>query len=262
MPYTPETSSAFAQASADSSSILDQISEIQDEAKKNKVQLTPEVKQYIREHLDAVRQKLANREEITEDDMKFMQDVRLWISLQEEMRRKYRSIEEMKQSSEVSEAVKEASARGISPKQWFDLLHIATVVTERIEIFNKVFGYPEGQKIAWIDKTFEFPGNGRIKTVGQLKLSDYEDLTRLPDNLTVNTNLNLSDCISLTSLPSNLTVGGFLSLKNCTSLTHLPDGLSVRGDLDLTKNLKEQVIQDAKRLKKEGKIKGQIKFRN
>jgi len=106
MQTNPETSSAFAQASADSSSLLDQLSEIQDEAKRNKVQLTPEVTQYIREHLEAVQQKLANREEVTEDDMKFMQDVRLWVDLPKHLREKYSSIQEMNQSNEVTEVKK------------------------------------------------------------------------------------------------------------------------------------------------------------
>jgi len=81
MPHTPETSSTFAEASADSSSILDQLSEIQDEAKKNKVELTPEVQAYIRGHLEAVQQKLANGQQIYESDMEFIKEVRVWIKL-------------------------------------------------------------------------------------------------------------------------------------------------------------------------------------
>jgi len=230
-----------------SSSLQDRIAEIQNEAKKNKVQLTPEVHEYIREHLEAVQQKLAKNEQVYEEDLAFIKDVRLWVSLPEQLRKIYKNIEKMKQSANIKDIVQKASDRGISIKQLFDLRHIASAKKRWQE---------------WIDETFTFPGGFRIETVGQLNLSVCASLTTLPDNLTVNTNLNLSDCISLTSLPSNLTVGGFLSLKNCTSLTDLPDDLNVRGDLDLTKNLKEQVIQDAKRLKKEGKIKGQIKFRN
>jgi len=116
MPHTPETSSTFAEASADMSasantpsdrqSILDQISEIQDEAKKNKVKLTPEVQAYIREHLEVVQQKLVNKEEVTEDDLKFMQEARLWVDLPKHLREKYSSIQEMNQSNEVAEVKK------------------------------------------------------------------------------------------------------------------------------------------------------------
>jgi len=263
MSLNTETPSASASAPADSQSLEDQLLDIQNEAKKNKVQLTPEIESYIREHLEAVQQKLANREEVTEDDMKFMQEVKLWVSLPEEWRVGYKSIEDMKKSREVNEMIQEASSREISPKQWFDLLQIAAVVSDLKKPFNEIFGYstPEDEEKAWIDKTFEFPGSSQILTVGQLNLRESARLKSLPDNLSVKTNLNLSDCTSLTSLPSNLTVGGFLSLKNCVSLISLPDDLKVNRDLDLSKNLKKQVIDDAKRLKKEDKIKGEIRYR-
>ena len=76
MPHKPETSSASANTPIDSQSLQDQLSEIQSEAKKNKVQLTPEVTQYIREHLEAVQQKLANGEQIYESDLEFIKEAR------------------------------------------------------------------------------------------------------------------------------------------------------------------------------------------
>jgi len=79
MPHIPETSSSSASAPANAQSILDQLADIKAEAEKNKVQLTPEVKQYIREHLEAVQQKLANREDVTEDDLEFIKTVRSWV---------------------------------------------------------------------------------------------------------------------------------------------------------------------------------------
>jgi len=233
MPHTPETSS----------SILDQISEIQDEAKKNKVKLTPEVTQYIREHLEAVQQKLANGVSVTDDDMKFMQDVRLWVSLPEEWRKKCKSIEDMKQNTELRGAGKEASARGISIRQWLDLLHIAEVSqTDK----------------KWIDKNFRFPGNGKIENISHLFIRN-RSFTSLPDNLHVRGILDLRGCTSLTSLPDNLRAE-VMYFADCTSLTSLPEDLEVGKDLYLSKNLQEQVKRDAERLKKEGKIKGEIKY--
>jgi len=297
MPNTPETPSA--------DTILDQLSEIQDEAKKNKVQLTPEVQAYIREHFEAVQRKLANREEVTEDDMRFMQDVRLWVSLPEEWREKYKGIEEMMQSEEVQDAKK----RQITLKQWLDLLHVAKAA---------------GKHKEWIDETFKFPGGGDIETFYYLFLSDCTSLTNLPTGLKVNGPLDLSRCTSLTFLPPKLEVNGGLMLEGCTSLASLPIGLRVSGglhaykcsslkslpddlqvkmglmleectslislpnnlkvkgdlvlfgctsltslpaelevekNLDLSKNLNEQVKKDALRLKKEGKIKGEIKYK-
>ena len=81
MPHTPETSSASASAPADRPSLQDQLLDIQNEAKKNKVQLTPEIQAYIRENLEAVQNKLANREDVTEDDLRFIKKVRSWVKL-------------------------------------------------------------------------------------------------------------------------------------------------------------------------------------
>jgi len=283
-------------------SLLDQLSEIQDEAEKNKVELTPEIREYIRTHLEAVQQKLANREEVTEDDLKFIQDVRLWVSLPDNVRKLFTNIEKMNK-----EIANEVYKRGISPKQWFDLLHVA-------ESAN--------QDKLWIDENFIFPGGGIIETEFNLELEDCKSLTSLPTNLTVNGNLNLKGatalrslpdnlkvngslrlnncvhlvslpnslkvggaiildychsltlpdnlhvdgflglnyCTSLTSLPNNLIVDESLWLAHCTSLTSLPSDLKVGKHLFLTNDLHEQVKKDAERLKKEGRIKGDVDY--
>jgi len=285
-----------------SSSILDQLSEIQDEAKKNKVQLTPEVQAYIREHLENVQQILAKGEHVTEHDLRFMQEVRMWVRIPDNIRKLYTNIEEM--DEEISN---EVYKRGISPKQWFDILHVAEAAN---------------QDRQWIDEKFIFPGGGIIKTEWNLELEDCKTLTSLPANLIVNGNLNLKGatalrslpdnlkvkgslhlrhcihlvtlpnslkvegsitldychsltlpdnlhvggflglnyCTSLTSLPNNLIVDESLWLAHCTSLTSLPSDLKVGSNLHLTNDLSEQVKKDAKRLKKEGKIKEGVDY--
>ena len=62
-----------------SPSLQDQLLDIQDEAKKTKVQLTPEIESYIREHLEAVQQKLANNEPVYDEDLEFIKEARLMI---------------------------------------------------------------------------------------------------------------------------------------------------------------------------------------
>ena len=57
------------------------------------------------------------------------------------------------------------------------------------------------------------------------------EITQLPDNLTVNGNLDLSGT-DITVLPNNLTVGGYLELWN-TCIKYLPDSLTVGDSLDL-----------------------------
>lgn len=51
-------------------------------------------------------------------------------------------------------------------------------------------------------------------------------LTHLPDDLKVDYKLDLTGCENLTHLPENLTVGTLI-LRGCTSLTALPEGLNV-----------------------------------
>jgi len=85
----------------------------------------------------------------------------------------------------------------------------------------------------------------------------------LPNGLMVKGNLGLA-IDKLTELPEGLKVGGSLILYSCTGptrLTRLPQKLRVEGNLILDENLHEQVKKDAERLKKEGKIKGEIKYR-
>ena len=259
MPKSPDTS----QNSLNSQSLLDQISEIQSEAEKNKVQMTPEVQKYIRDHLEAVQQKLANREEVTVVDMQFMQDVRLWVSLPEGLRVKYRSIDEMYKAEEI----RESSERRISLNQWLDLLHLA----EAAEKDKK-----------WIDETFRFPGGGRIET-DIINLNTCTSLKSLPAGLKVRGSINLKNCTSLSTLPAGLEASRIMDLGGCTSLSTLPAGLKVKGvlvlegctslislpvdlevgyNLYLPRNLHLQVIKDAERLKREGKIKGEIIYHN
>jgi len=71
MPHTPEPPQ----------SLEDQILDIQNEAKKNKVQLTPEIQKYIREHFEAIQRKLANGEPVYKEDLEFIKEARVWIKL-------------------------------------------------------------------------------------------------------------------------------------------------------------------------------------
>ncbi len=91
-----------------------------------------------------------------------------------------------------------------------------------------------------------------------LAISDCAELRGLPENLQINGSLYLNDCIKLKKLPSNLKVNENLILRGCTGLNGLPKNLEVGGVLHLSEDLNEQVKKDAERLKKEGKIKGEI----
>ena len=68
------------------------------------------------------------------------------------------------------------------------------------------------------------------KNEGYLDLSGT-NITKLPDNLTVNESLNL-ERTNIAELPNNLTVGRYLLLKE-SKITELPDNLTVGYSLDL-----------------------------
>ena len=175
-----------------SSSILDQISEIQEDAKKNKVQLTPEVREYIREHLKAVQQKLDKGEPVYDEDLEFIKNARLWVSMPDNLRHKFPSIDVLKKSGELEEAAK----RRISHEQWFDLLHIAEV---------------SQQDKKWIDKVFKFLDDGRIETK-ELMLGSKFNLQRLPQKLRVKGDVSIV-ATSIKTLPNNLIIEGDLNIS-------------------------------------------------
>jgi len=224
----------------------EQFRELEDEPEKKKVKLSPEVQAYAGEHLEAVQEKLIAGEPVYQSDLDFMDEVRLWVVMPEEWREKYPTIEAMKSVDDVQEVHKEAKKRHISMRQWIALLHVAE--------------YMMGPDEAWIDKTFMFPGGGKIKREGDLHLSFCVGLTALPEGLEVRGGLYLTDCTGLTALPEGLEVGGSLDLKGCRGLTSLPEDLSVGRDLHLDKKSKWKIKRMAKKLKKEGKIKGEIKY--
>jgi hypothetical protein len=207
MPQTPETPS-----------LQDQLAEIKREAEQNKVELTSEVQEYIRTHLLAVQQKLSAQEPVTEDDLRFMQDVRLWVGMAEEDRNRLVSIEDMNHEISTNEYFKEIFKRKISLTQWIALVFVA---------------YAIGENWEWIDKTFIFSGGGKIKTYGDLDLEGCTSPISIPEGLEVDGDLVLKDCTDLTPLPSGLKVSGSLLLTRCTSLTSFPKDIEIGKDLDL-----------------------------
>lgn len=68
---------------------------------------------------------------------------------------------------------------------------------------------------------------------GFIDLQHNDELTSLPEGLSVSSRLELGFCRSLTHLPAGLTVGGYLGLSQCIALTALPDDISVGGSLYL-----------------------------
>lgn len=85
------------------------------------------------------------------------------------------------------------------------------------------------------------------------------DVFNLPNDLTINGNLDLSYLSGIEKLPSNLTVKGHLNLTGQWRLDKLPKGLKIDGNLNLTDTyitkipddlqVKNIIINDKKQLK-------------
>ena len=233
-------------------------------AEKAKVKLTPEIEQEIREHLAEAQARAERGEPMTQEMAEFMENVRLWVEMPEGWREKLRTVKDMKNDDEWREIKK----CHISVRQWLDLLRMAEAKEEKDEK-------------GWIHENFQFPGEGKIRLVTNLDfrhlsnlkglpeglevveflfLDNSTGLISLPEGLSVGMEMSLNGCTGLTGLPEGLKVGGSLFLNGCTGLTHLPEGLSVGNNLFLAENLSKQVKKDAEKLKKEGKIRGNIEY--
>jgi hypothetical protein len=176
-----------------------------------KVELSPEVEEYARAHVRAVQDKLQTGQPVFEADLAFIDNVKLWVMMPENLREEFKSVEQMYAEKP------EADERHISLKQWLDLLHVA-----------KTTGNPR----YWINGQFKFNGGGRIDAES-IFITCYSHLKVLPENLNVEKNLDLTDCTSLVSLPKNLKIGGGLGLRGCISLVSLPENLNPDPYLDL-----------------------------
>jgi hypothetical protein len=97
--------------------------------------------------------------------------------------------------------------------------------------------------------TIRLPDNFIVK--GKLSLAASQ-IKELPDNLSVGNNLYLFST-DIKELPDNLSVGNNLYLFS-TDIKELPDNLSVGGDLIVNEGLEKQ----AEKLKKQGRIKGEV----
>jgi len=241
-----------------SQAALEQLADLTQILEKEKVQLTPEVEEYVREHVRAVQDKLQAGQDVYEKDLEFIAKVRTWVTMPKELREKYPRVEEMVKSEEVIYLKPEAYKRNISIKQWEILLHTAKMRTMMWTVGKVTEKDKKVMEKEWIDRNVIFPGNGKIKFKTDFALPGCTELTELPDELSVGGALLLRGCTGLTGLPKGLSVEGNLDLAGCTGLTKLPEGLSVSENSYLSVNLNEQVKKDAERLKKEGKIHGEI----
>lgn len=103
-----------------------------------------------------------------------------------------------------------------------------------------------------------------------------KQVEKLPDNLTVNGNIDITNT-PMSNLPRGLHVTGFLLIAS-TSIKELPPDLVVDGDFDMPNNIVESIppsiqvggnieigdealLEDARKLKANGNLKGNITIR-
>ena len=87
----------------------------------------------------------------------------------------------------------EAEKRGIGYDQWMALLHVA-----------EAFNHKKAQE--WIDKTFTFPGNGKIRIEGNWDLKDHASLGFLPNGLEIDRRLDVGKKNRVIALPEDIKV--------------------------------------------------------
>ncbi len=155
-------------------------------------------------------------------------------------------------------AEQEAAERNIDAQQWIDLTHVAEAIGENKE---------------WIDKNFDFPGDGTIVAKSKTLNFSGSSLVALPRNLKVHY-LNCSDT-SLASLPKglgahildvsntliaelpeDLKISKDLTIKGCKSLSSISTDLDVGDALVLSRDLNPTVIKQAEEWEEKGRLSG------
>jgi len=126
----------------------EQLADLTKTLKKEKLQLTPEIEEYTRNHIRAVQDKLQAGQDVHERDLEFIENVKLWIFMPEGLREKYSNIDEIRKDGDIMSGRSEAKKRHISLKKWFLLLYMAKTAGEGRE---------------WIDAHFTFSDKGEIK---------------------------------------------------------------------------------------------------
>ena len=96
------------------------------------------------------------------------------------------------------------------PREWVRLI-------KKTKLIKELENHPDGEQ---------------YRNEGDLNLN-FSKITKLPNNLYVDGNLDLFDCKQLTELPIKLYVDGDLDLGNL-NITKLPYKLHVEGSLNLT----------------------------
>jgi hypothetical protein len=126
--------------------------------------LTEEVEVYLCDSIQKLQNKIITGGRVTAEDWAFNDEVNRWKRMPKKWREKLKSVESMKKETD------EASKRHLSLKQWLGLLDLADHVGEK-------------DRIRWVDKTFRFPGKGRITAHRGLHFGIGKIAIPLPEGL-------------------------------------------------------------------------------
>ena len=134
-------------------------------AKNEEPEMTTEVADYFSDSIHKLQEKMIAGT-ATPADWDYNKEVETWKAMPKHWKKRLTSIEAMKKEAE------EASKRHISLKQWLGLLDLAQHVGEK-------------KRIRWIDKTFRFPGEGRITAQRSLHFGEGKITIPLPEGLEI-----------------------------------------------------------------------------
>ncbi len=99
--------------------LADQLADLQETMQREKVELTPEVEAYLKENVEKIQGKLMNGEPVYPRDMKFIEEIKVWIENEIMIRKlKVRFESEMHLHEEVEWAKVEASLRENPKALW------------------------------------------------------------------------------------------------------------------------------------------------
>ncbi|MFA6428148.1 MAG: hypothetical protein WCW02_01210 [Candidatus Buchananbacteria bacterium] len=176
------------------------------------------------------------------------------------------------QLEQIKAIAKDLGSELILVKQTRDLTNCRQLKQEiavRLEKLDRESGWNHEMLKAWTQQNFglnmaQYIMNtaairnytGEIFFDRSLVLNDYVNIKILPDKLRIKADFWLKNCTGLGALPDNLQVGGELDVRGCTNLSSLSDNLQIGSDLRIDKN--SPLLTQAYKLKKEGKIKGEI----
>jgi len=252
--------------------IASQLDGLTETMQREQVKLTPEISAYLKEKVEAVQNKLMQGETVFEKDLEFINKVKLWLMLPEDLRKKFQTMEEMESDEEIKEYtkddVKQAQKYSINLRQWAGVKNLAEFyygdLKEGLKNIDKFLEFTNGKiigKLGHLDlevgHTYAQPPLKLLPDnfeIGSINILSYQHLKKFPPNLQVKW-LTIASWPQLNLLPEDLKVFNKLIVRACENFKELPENLNLEEKLELVncdgvtefpENLSSKILDIAK----------------